>query len=99
MLNNCPGVRSIRTKSSASAWNAKLRTCSFAAHGFTVYEPCATMRPIPASAASSANALTSASSIAFAFPPRGFRVKNANVLASMEAAVFAIAAYPLAEER
>ena len=45
---------------------------------------------MPARSANSENASTSAGSMAFALPPRGLRVKNWNVFASIEAASSAI---------
>ena len=45
------------------------------------------------------NAAASAGSISFAFPPRGFLVKNAKVFAPSFIAVFPIARYPFEEDR
>ena len=54
---------------------------------------------MPCVAANSWNAAMSAGSIAFALPPRGLRVKNWNVFASIETASFAIAKKPFATDK
>ena len=59
---------------------------SSAAHGLSVYGACATMGPIPFSAAKALYAAISFMSSGFAAPPRGLRVKNWNVFAPIDSA-------------
>ena len=70
------------------------RISSFAEQRFIVYGACATIFPNSCSFAKARNFSISFSSIAFAFPPRGFLVKNAKVLPPSFTAALPIAAKP-----